>query len=305
MHLNHLINKLVGELVFELKTPLHIGAGGFGAFRSLLRVDGRAVIPGSTIKGVFRRVAEYVAKSMTGSLSGYEKVALKCYEESEKGIVYVERSGDPDYDASYRRFVEALREQIRNSDFRGVELATLLDIGYGLDELRGETLESDVGYELFGDFLAANCPIGRLMGNGVLAGKFRVFDVFLDVLATHIRPGIGIERETGKVKENILRFTEVVPPGEKVSVWFVVDNLLPGAGDSKVFAGVLEWVERLGLQLGAGKSTGLGLLELVGQRFWLIKLGENGDRFGEVLANPFKTRPIDSLEQIVKHLRGE
>lgn len=304
MHLNHLVNKLVGELVFELETPLHVGAGGFGAMRSMLRVGGRVVIPASTFKGAFRWVAEVVAKSMMGSLHGYERVALKCYQETDKGIVYAKRSGDPDYEEGYRSFVKALREQVRVGDLRGVELATLLDLGYGEDELREDVLESDVGYELFGDFLAANCPVGRLMGNGVLAGKFRVFDVFLDVLAVHIRPGVGIERSTGKAKGDVLRFTEVVPPGERIRMRVVADNLLPGESDSRVFAGVLEWVGKLGLQLGAGKSTGLGLLRLVGQRFWFIKLGDGSDRRGVFLANPFKYSPTtEDVGEMVGLLR--
>lgn len=321
MHLNALRYKAVAVLTFRLRDPLHIGTGEFGAVRRILRVGDGALIPSSTWKGALRSVAERLARSMLDELTGLERLALACYRESTGGTAY---SFDEEHlrrafgqqtaarmEEEYRRakgeFARNLRGQVeaylRGEGLDGVgrELRTLLDIGYRPEELakfRTSFDEDDRIDEVFAEYLACWCPIGRLFGNRVLAGKVRVLDTLLVPDRVDLKPGVAIDRRTGTVSERRLRFLETIPPGTEVRLTFVADNLVPGEADSRLMAGVLEWIVSLGLQIGAGKSTGLGLLELERGQVWHWELRKGSDLRGTVLANPFKSEvpPLDVRE---------
>jgi len=332
MHLNQLRHKLIAELTLVLREPLHIGSGEFGARRTLLRLSGRLVIPASTWKGALRNIAEIIARNMFSSLSGLERITVLCYSEETSGIRYrwddehakrflddveVGRMRDEYYRAR-DGFVENLLSQVESltsaSSIHGLgeELLTMLDLGYRLysEQELGRIIQrlrrgdDETVSRMFEDYLSSKCPIGSLFGNGALAGKVRPMDTVLGSKYVEERPGVGINRKSGKVEWDVLYFTEVVPAGTEVRLKIVADNLFPGQTDSRLFAGVLEWIRELGLNIGGRKSVGLGLLELRDSRIWVWELGRGRDTWGEALANPFKNLDPLDVRQAVSWLRG-
>ncbi len=302
IHLFKLLNKIVGELVFVNVSPLHIGVSERDSplLRLLRLPSGPAVIPSSTWKGVFRSIAERIAMSM--SFDGFEKLAMKAYSEGDYRIT----SGDAEFQ-SYLRGLEDILLR-RSGDLMGIawkEIENiLLDIGFDEElELIKKKIDRSILHRIATDFLALYCPVGRLFGNRVLAGKLRFHDTVVGSSnVADLRPGVGIDRYSGTAKTDQLFFTEVTPINSKLILRFVVDNLRPGDGDSRVLANTLGFVAELGIQVGGRKSAGLGLLELEEARFWLAELKEDKD--GLALANPIRNGKRLSLPEFQEWLLG-
>lgn len=259
MHLNPLTRKLLVRIVFNAETPVAVSTGGEEALRQVLRTGRWIVIPSTTWKGAFRAIAERLAKTM--DLRRLEQLAVKLYRETQKGITYLPRDSDPDWEIYQTEFQAALDgkptlnpQYILNTQ---EVIEFLNDVYADLEEFKKS---KERFKEMAERYLAYNCPIGRLFGNHVLAGKVRFLDTILDIKQTHFRPGIGIDRKTGKIKEGILYFIESLPSETEITLRVVADNLIPGESDTKLFSNLLNYIQRLGLQIGTAKSTGMGLL---------------------------------------------
>ena len=304
LHLNPLRTKVVGTLEFKVETPVHVGVGGTEARRTFLRTpDGELVIPSSTWKGAFRSIAEKLSRTVEPSLN-LERVAVESYREGERGIEY--RS-----EQAVEELVKVLRggrsDIIPESAERLREI--LEEIGYerqDLNEVEKKGLEAEerLAYRLAEDYLALYCPVGKLFGNKVLAGKVRFFDTILRV-RTEERAGVGIDRSTGTVMERYLYFIEVIPRGHELNLTMLADNILPGETDSKLFASTLEFIRELGLQIGARKSAGCGLLKLSRGSFRVIDLEEDRERYGLWIGNPMRHALPMNLEEFLTWLRGQ
>lgn len=304
LHLNPLKNKVVGELVFKCVSQIHIGAGGVEARRTFLRLlNGSLLIPSSTWKGAFRSVAEKVAKNLT--FNGLAGIALKLYREGPRGISYSGK-GEP-FTLVLNDLVNALRGSAAPLIDQPQQIEhVLLELGYGedeLEELKKHGTEAGGARQMAEDYIALHCPLGKLFGNRVLAAKLRFFDTIIASPRTQQKPGIGMDRRTGKVVEGNIYFLEVLPPGEELKLRIVADNLLPKAEDTAVLASTLDIIREIGLHLGGRKSVGLGELTLdeEASKFYLVKL--NMDKEAKLLANPFKYAQTKRLEDFLHWLR--
>lgn len=254
MHLNPLYCKLVGEIVFRAETPLSVVIGGQEMLRQVLRVGDMVVIPATTWKGAFRAIAERLAKTM--ELQGVERLAVKLYRETPKGITYTPTDHDDEWDIFLSEFKSVLKNeqtQTPRYNLSQKDIMRFLNDMYIAPD--GVDIEDKAAR-----YLAYKCPIGKLFGNQVLAGKVRFIDTILKIEKTHFRPGIGIDRPTGKVKENILYYIESIPSGTEVTLRFIADNLLPEHIETSLFEKTLLFVEKMGLQIGTRKSAGMGRL---------------------------------------------
>jgi CRISPR/Cas system CSM-associated protein Csm3 (group 7 of RAMP superfamily) len=303
-HLNPLTTKLAGRILFKPEATLHIGIGGWGVRREILKTsDGRIIIPASTWKGAFRQIGEKVAKNLP--LQGLEKIAVDGYLENDKGITYKIEGEDRE------KFVKALRGE---GDFFGLTKSDiaklLLQLDYTQDEIEKIVKEGEEGEEqeegrkkgaeeALGKILALYCPITRLFGNTTIAGKLRFIDT-ITPFTLHIKPGVGIDRRSGTAKEDQLYFIEAASVDSNITLRFVADNIEPRKTDSILLGSILKYVEKLGLQIGARKSTGMGDLTMVEAEFYLVKLSE--DKEGKGLANPFKFGNKMGLKQFLAWL---
>jgi CRISPR/Cas system CSM-associated protein Csm3 (group 7 of RAMP superfamily) len=261
LHLNPLHRKLLVKFIFEAETPVSVGVGGEEVLRQVLRIGHWIVIPSTTWKGAFRAIAERLAKTM--ELDGLERLAVKLYRETQKRIVYTPRDTDQDWETYLSEFKSVVNgNPIQNPQYvlKPQEVTQFLnDVYVDIEEVK----KAKDGYEKMAEgYLAYNCPIGRLFGNHVLAGKVRFMDTIIDVMQTHFRPGIGIDRKTGKVKEGILYYIESIPSKTEISLRIVADNLMSGGTDTTLFNNILDYIQKLGLQIGTRKAAGMGLLSL-------------------------------------------
>jgi CRISPR/Cas system CSM-associated protein Csm3 (group 7 of RAMP superfamily) len=261
LHLNPLHRKLLVKFIFEAETPVSVGVGGEEVLRQVLRIGHWIVIPSTTWKGAFRAIAERLAKTM--ELDGLERLAVKLYRETQKRIVYTPRDTDQDWETYLSEFKSVVNgNPIQNPQYvlKPQEVTQFLnDVYVDIEEIK----KAKDGYEKMAEgYLAYNCPIGRLFGNHVLAGKVRFMDTVIDVKQTHFRPGIGIDRKTGKVREGILYYIESIPSKTEISLRIVADNLTSGETDTTLFNNTLDYIQKLGLQIGTRKTAGMGLLSL-------------------------------------------
>jgi CRISPR/Cas system CSM-associated protein Csm3 (group 7 of RAMP superfamily) len=311
-HLNPITTKVVGRVVFKPEATLHIGIGGWGVRREILKTsDRRLIIPASTWKGAFRQIGEKIAKKLP--LQGLEKIAVDGYVENEKGITYEIK------DEAHEKFVKALRGEgvffgLTKSDITKL----LLQLDYTQDEIekivkedeegkeQGEGWKKDaeeaLGKEALGKILTLYCPITRLFGNTTIAGKLRFIDT-ITPSTLHIKPGVGIDRRSGTAKEDQLYFLEAASVDSNITLRFVADNIEPRKTDSILLGSILNYVEKLGLQIGARKSTGMGDLTMVEAEFYLVELSK--DKEGKGLANPFKFGNKMDLKQFLAWLGTE
>jgi CRISPR/Cas system CSM-associated protein Csm3 (group 7 of RAMP superfamily) len=249
------------KFIFEAETPVSVGIGGEEVLRQVLRIGHWIVIPSTTWKGAFRAIAERLAKTM--ELNGLERLAVKLYRETQKGIVYTPQDTDQDWETYLSEFKSVVNgNPIQNPQYvlKPQEVTQFLnDVYVDIEEVK----KAKDGYEKMAEgYLAYNCPIGRLFGNHVLAGKVRFMDTIIDVKQTHFRPGIGIDRKTGKVREGILYYIESIPSKTEISLRIVADNLTSGETDTTLFNNILDYIQKLGLQIGTRKTAGMGLLSL-------------------------------------------
>jgi CRISPR/Cas system CSM-associated protein Csm3 (group 7 of RAMP superfamily) len=249
------------KFIFEAETPVSVGIGGEEVLRQVLRIGHWIVIPSTTWKGAFRAIAERLAKTM--ELNGLERLAVKLYRETQKGIVYTPQDTDQDWETYLSEFKSVVNgNPIQNPQYvlKPQEVTQFLnDVYVDIEEVK----KAKDGYEKMAEgYLAYNCPIGRLFGNHVLAGKVRFMDTIIDVKQTHFRPGIGIDRKTGKVREGILYYIESIPSKTEISLRIVADNLVSGETDTTLFNNILDYIQKLGLQIGTRKTAGMGLLSL-------------------------------------------
>jgi CRISPR/Cas system CSM-associated protein Csm3 (group 7 of RAMP superfamily) len=261
LHLNPLHRKLLVKFIFEAETPVSVGSGGEEVLRQVLRIGHWIVIPSTTWKGAFRAIAERLAKTM--EMDGLERLAVKLYRETQKGIVYTPQDTDQDWETYLSEFKSVINgNPIQNPQYvlKPQEVTQFLnDVYVDIEEIK----KAKDGYEKMAEgYLAYNCPIGRLFGNHVLAGKVRFMDTVIDVKQTHFRPGIGIDRKTGKVREGILYYIESIPSKTEISLRIVADNLTSGETDTTLFNNTLDYIQKLGLQIGTRKTAGMGLLSL-------------------------------------------
>lgn len=301
MHLTSIFNKVVGEIKFMTQSHLHVGEHEPGS--TLLRImklpDGSYLIPAPTWKGCLRSIAEKLAPSLR--LQGLEKLALKAYSSGGLRIKDVDRELT-DYISEFRTVLLKGGESTIISQSRQELLRILIDIGYSEEIEDGRERIESVLMDMAADYLALHCPLGRLFGNKVIASKLRPQDTLIEAPVTERRPGVGIDRESATVKGDILFFIEALPTNLTVKMRFVADNLVPGAADSRLLAGVLDWIEKIGLQIGGRKSVGLGFMKPVNYAFHLVEM--SGVDAWKQLANPLKHAKKLTLEQFVKFAKG-
>jgi CRISPR/Cas system CSM-associated protein Csm3 (group 7 of RAMP superfamily) len=283
--------KFVGLLSFKSEGPIHVGRAREGNVLYALRLpDGRLLIPASTWKGAFRALAERLALTMP--MSGLEELAVKIVMPAQRQEEAVKRvEGD---------LVDEFRAALEKKSSRVFDLADvegkLLSLGYSTDPSLIEDLRLALVH-----YLCLHCPVGRLFGNWARAGGLRFLDTIIASSAQR-RPGVGIDRRTGTVREDVLYYVETSEAGLKVPL--VLAGELEGRGNTpaRLLASTLEAVEAVGLSVGGRKSAGLGLLSLQEARFHAFELGVGGDADGAFLANPLRA-PSMSLKDFAAWLR--
>jgi len=282
--------KFVGILTFTSVGPVRVGAKRAGNVLYALRLrDGQLVIPSSTWKGAFRSLAEKLAKTL--QLSDVEKLAVEsvslAQNMAEKRRVVA---------GLVNEFTMTLRGQ-KTEHFDPEDVKrVLVEVGYSEEEL--QRLENPLDALVY--YLEYYCPVGKLFGNSVRAAGIRFLDTYISTETT-LKPGVGINRKKLTIEEEVLYFVELIPQMTSIKLVIVGEVKKRGDTASKLFASVLEAIGEIGLSVGGCKSVGCGLLLLKSSKFHVVEYAH--DPSGALIANPFKTSPID-LGNFTKWLRG-
>ncbi|MGC8987954.1 RAMP superfamily CRISPR-associated protein, partial [Infirmifilum sp.] len=256
--------KFVGIINFVADTPFNIGGRREANRLYTLRLNDRLLIPASTWKGAFRSIAEKIARTM--SLTGVEKtaveVAASAHDVSEL-IGNITRS--------HADLLEKFKTELENREWSQFPEAdkVLRELGY-----RDEDLASESPEWLLAQYLLYHCPIGKLFGNWVRAGSLLFTDTLIQS-KLHTRPGVGIDRASGTVKEDVLYFVETSTPGLKVQLILIGDIDARASTPSTLLARTLQAIKTIGLSLGARKSAGLGALSMLSAEFHTVELGKD------------------------------
>ncbi|MEM4677388.1 MAG: RAMP superfamily CRISPR-associated protein [Candidatus Korarchaeota archaeon] len=212
-NLINVITSVNGVIINE--TPLRVGAGRELSLESpadivVYRVNGKPCIPGSSLKGVLRSLAEALARS--------------------KGINVHEPWDD-----------EIAKKEEEQKDF---------------------------------------CPICGIFGNTRLASHVRVYDSMpKDGKNTKVfyKYGVAIDREFGSVKLGPF-LEEFVEPGVEWTFRIDILNIEvfpePKLEDPRasIIKDILDIMRSLGIQVGARKSIGAGLIRLREARWEVYRL---------------------------------
>lgn len=272
--------KFVGKIIFEAKTPLHIGGTRESNVLYMLRLpDGRLIIPSTSWKGAFRAIAEKLAPSQP--MSEVEKLAVECLLDLGELSEYYER---------FRDAIEGFGDFLKGGE-KVTEV--LRKLGYTEDEIKVKKIE-----DLLRIYLSYYCPVGKLFGNQVWASRVRFLDTILST-NTERRAGIGVDRYNGTVRDRTLYFVETT--AVEIEVPLIMIGEIYKDTSAKIFASTLEFVKMFGLSIGARKSAGLGNLTIKDAKFYVVDISK--DTNGKLLANPFKAEPMD-IDSFIAWLRS-
>jgi len=254
------VKKYVVRLILETTSPLHIGtgAGESETLVEILRVNGRPLIPASSLKGALRALAERIAKSSLDYLDKDEREAVERHRD------------DP-----LRGVIHLTREEVENLLSQGDE---------GIERMK----ELETRY-------AKLCPIDRIFGCTSYASALKLTDCLAIQYTLDTLPGVGIDRETLRFKEGMLSFTQVVGGRANFAAYMIIDIERLSRTARKLLASILTVLAEQGIQVGARKSVGLGLIKVVREKCKAYLVDGV-----ELLAKPKE----ESLEELMTKLRA-
>ncbi|HHY66634.1 MAG TPA: CRISPR-associated RAMP protein [Alicyclobacillus sp.] len=230
-----------GEL--ELTSPLHIGAGERGMIGLDAGVlkwpDGRPVIPGSSLKGVLRSFLETVAQN--------DALHTLISPNRPKACIVT------DEPCGRRWRNKEQRDQWRKN--RSEELYRTRDLAELAEEQKAR-IEQELAEEIYRSL----CPVCRLFGNQLFAGKLSIPDLVPEggdpTDWYDVRDGVGIDRDTRTAKSSIKYDFELVNPGVVFPLTIRAVNLEKDEQGWLLLA--VEALRRGELTLGGKTSRGLG-----------------------------------------------
>jgi len=293
----HICTLILVDLVFDIRksTYLLISSGNkMPPLVEAFKVQNAFYIPYSSVKGALRRIGENIAKAsavnITDSLS---RILIESHIEPE-GRPIIHRA----------HHVNELRELAREilNKLDGETLTKFIPED-SIEEVKNVLERQNVLIDTIEPIFASLCPICRLLGGPGVASRIIINNVKINAESTR-RTHIGIDRRTNTVREDFLYILELVKPKE-LSIRLSVINVRPKTIEAKIFAGMLEFIDKLGLFIGGRKSIGLGRIYLnrTESKARYIDYHELApEEIREYLINPEKAEPI-TIEQLISMLR--
>ena len=247
------------------KSPLRVGRPSEGLGEPLDLIveklpDGTPYIPGSSLKGTLRSLAERLARSeelpvcevFTHRNSCHVAAWLlrKAHEHFLTGMY------------KYSDLIKSVKIQFEEVPLYP-KLAELRSFEEAVDLLKSKELP---------------CPVCRLFGNTELASHIIVYDALPEngEPAIGYRTRVAIDRLRRAARSGALFRYEYVEPGCKWRFRLKLYNLGLNGNDSasRLFKSLIEYIKEFGLEVGSMKSVGLGLLELAEARAVVYEVKE-------------------------------
>jgi CRISPR/Cas system CSM-associated protein Csm3 (group 7 of RAMP superfamily) len=244
IHLEKVSERFILDLSLKLEagSPLHVGAGSEGVNKMLLKfvVNGKTfpIIPAESLKGVLRSLAFSLSKQILP-----DNWTLK-YHVKDRHVKRrdVEKN-------EQKRIIESYLEKAEET------LESVLPKDFIKEMAEGDKLQ------LIEYYFALNCPVCKLFGAQGVSGKLILSDGITNISPRFFTyTSTSINRKTRIVEENRLYNVAAVKPDDdlRYRVRIIGDNIYKGTEEAKLLSAVLQWVLRLGLQVGGLKSYGYG-----------------------------------------------
>ena len=225
----------------RLESALHVGGGdtaGLASDSPIARdAYGRPLLPATTLKGALRATVDRLAP-VAGSGRGLHTCGLSPLEE---------RCPSPPGSPARAAVERALREFAGSEREREEQLLHLLE-----------------------ERLCATC---RLFGSTWLAGRLFVADAYPadeGDLALEIRDGVGIDRDSGTLREHTRYSYEALPATAAFALHVEGENL--AEEDLALLALAFGELRRGAVRIGGGGGHGLGACRLELQRVQSVRL---------------------------------
>jgi len=108
------------------------------------------------------------------------------------------------------------------------------------------------------------CLVCRIFGGPTVASHIKVFDAFSQKAITETRKCVSIDRITGGQHPGRLFDIEYVVPNSEFNLTIEIENIeiMNNSDESKVIRYLLKKMIDEGIQIGARKSIGLGILKI-------------------------------------------
>ena len=286
----------------NVREPIELTIMDNGRTRSVL------VIPSTSIKGVLRTIAYPLLKHLAESnkLSGLAKYSAILHEEDIGGRYWhtLRLCGENKKLTSeeIKELSSLISESLRREDMLKIVYSTL---GRNIVAIRRQgggrvrlevkpniarSLEKDLCSCLSNNncrnlvelVLSYHCPLDRLFGSQYFKGKMSVKSILID--HEHYqrvpRPHVAIDRAK-QVKVEQALYVDHVVYVNKLDVEVVVYDIEQGGSEELLLNLLLDYVEKAGIHLGSGKSTGYGYLRLVEKKIRRISYDELHKRLEE------------------------
>lgn len=224
--------RFAGKL--KVESPLRLSSGRASEVTDapLMRDrGGRIYLPGSSLRGALRSEIERI-------LAGVEVTGLRCCS------LFVPEDGDaacPTASRGKQKSLTELEEKARRPEAEPEQRAAPLA------------------------FLARElCDVCKLFGSPLYASRLVVEDALPEpaaALASTVRDGVGIDRDTGKARDGVKFNYEVLESGPAFCLRMQVENLTPP--DRRLLSLAFALL-RQGLHVGGKRAAGLGRIRLEG-----------------------------------------
>jgi CRISPR-associated protein Csm3 len=236
--------KVRAQVLFQFTTAFHIGSGQGGESGTdsgiLMDAAEYPVVPGASLKGVFRSTVENLVASLNH---------IQLWACGLQNGLYSDRPCIGGGVTSNETYTMA-NKQYQNShgkDVRGIE--------------------------------KNRCSVCTLFGSPLSGGRLFVSDAELatpDIFRLEHRDGVGLDRDSGTARDGIKYDYDVANSGLFYTTQIEIDH--PAPADMALFGmGLLEWRYN-GLRLGGKTSRGLGVTAIHELALATVDLGDPEQR---------------------------
>ena len=279
----------------NIREPIELTIVDNGRTRSIL------VIPSTSIKGVLRTIAYSLLKHLAKSnkLSGLARYSAILHEERIgesywhiQGLCGESKKLESEEVKELSLMIsESLRREdvlkVANSSL-GRNIVNIKRLSEGQVKLEVEShivesieenlctcLENDNCRKLVELVLSYHCPLDRLFGSQYFKGKISIKSILVDQEHYHgmPRPHVAIDRAK-QIKVEQALFVDYVVYVDKLNIEIIVYDVEQGGPEELLLNSLLDYMEKIGIHIGASKSTGYGHLMLVEKRIDKISYKE-------------------------------
>ena|GEM_PF-1460940 len=204
------------------------------------------VIPESTWRGSMRSIGEAIAKTLSSSFKGVERLIVKSHYE--------------EYEGTLRHKVDLEFKKVSETELIGKISSKVRSLGVKFSSRLFP--DEPASLRECEHILSMACPICRLWGGLGYRGKLVIGDTTIEKAKVHNRTHVSINRCALVRMEGALFTVEYLYTNNSIKLEIIAENLQPKTSEAKIFAATLGWITKLGLSIGGFKSRGAGHLKL-------------------------------------------